>query len=66
MANSQVDVFFVSALALVRSTIDVKTGRGIGRRILESSDDVGAVVKAFRCVAVLVENFSVRGRDAIL
>ncbi|KZV60934.1 hypothetical protein PENSPDRAFT_693838 [Peniophora sp. CONT] len=47
------------ALDLVKCTIDVKTGRGIGRRILESSDDVGAVVKAFRCVAVLVENFNV-------
>ncbi|VDC00874.1 unnamed protein product [Peniophora sp. CBMAI 1063] len=47
------------ALDLVKCTIDVKTGRGLCRRILESSEDVGAVVKAFRCVAVLVENFNV-------
>ncbi|KZV76502.1 hypothetical protein PENSPDRAFT_731104 [Peniophora sp. CONT] len=48
-----------TALNLIKSTIEVKSGRRTFQRYLQSSKDVLEVKKLFRCVAQLVENINV-------
>ena len=44
---------------LLKEAIDSRTGRGVVKRVLRSTDDIKAIEKVLGYIAVLIEGFEV-------
>ena len=59
MSTTSLLIMCVSALGLLKETIEARSERGLVKRVLKSLDDISVIENVSRYIAVLVEQFQV-------